>query len=163
LALATGTFIPKGPWRRAADILAAAFGACSAVVLAWGGWQMAAVEREAGTTIGAGIPTWIAQIVLPISFAIIALRLVWRGGAPPRAEASQRSHGERRRACHAEARERQHGERRRMARSLSRFARHPRRTRLHPCASARRSIAALDRLHRHRRGGNRRHAALRDP
>jgi tripartite ATP-independent transporter DctM subunit len=82
LALATGTFIPKGPWRRAADILAAAFGACSAVVLAWGGWQMAAVEREAGTNIGAGIPTWIAQIVLPISFAIIAVRLVWRCGAP---------------------------------------------------------------------------------
>src|SRR5437870_288523 len=78
LALATGTFIPQGLWRRAADIVAAAFGACSAIVLAWGGWQMAAIEREAGTNIGAGIPTWIAQIVLPISFAIIAARLVWR-------------------------------------------------------------------------------------
>ena len=78
LALATGTFIPQGLWRRAADIVAAAFGACSAIVLAWGGWQMAAIEREAGTNIGAGIPTWIAQIVLPISFAIIAVRLVWR-------------------------------------------------------------------------------------
>ena len=82
LALATGTFIPQGPWRRAADILAAAFGACSAIVLAWGGWQMAAVEREAGTNIGAGIPTWIAQIVLPISFAVIAVRMVWKCGAP---------------------------------------------------------------------------------
>ncbi|PYQ73872.1 MAG: hypothetical protein DMG01_21785 [Acidobacteria bacterium] len=78
LALATGTFIPQGLWRRAADIVAAAFGACSAIVLAWGGWQMAAIEREAGTNIGAGIPTWIAQIVLPISFAIIAARLVWK-------------------------------------------------------------------------------------
>src|ERR1700686_2958059 len=41
LALATGTFIPPGLWRRAADILAAAFGACAALILAWGGWQMA--------------------------------------------------------------------------------------------------------------------------
>ena len=78
LALATGTFIPPGPWRRASDNLAAAFGAWSAIVLAWGGWQMASIEREAGTTIGAGIPTWITQIVLPIAFVLIAARLVWR-------------------------------------------------------------------------------------
>jgi tripartite ATP-independent transporter DctM subunit len=80
LALATGTFIPAGAWRRAARILAAAFGACSAVVLAWGGWQMAMIEREAGTNIGGGIQAWVAQLVLPISFALIAVRLVWRPG-----------------------------------------------------------------------------------
>src|SRR5262245_60925627 len=84
LALATGTFIPPGIWRRAADTLAAAFGAWSALVLACGGWQMAAIEREAGTNIGADIPTWVAQIVLPFAFMLIALRLVWRaaGNAP---------------------------------------------------------------------------------
>src|SRR5262249_59257576 len=81
LALATGTFIPAGAWRRAADALASAFGACTSIVLAWGGWQMASIEREAGTNIGAGIPTWIAQIVLPIAFAIIAARIVWSVGA----------------------------------------------------------------------------------
>jgi len=80
LALATGTFIPPGLWRRAADILAAAFGACAATLLAWGGYQMAAAEREVGTHIGAGIPAWIAQAVLPIAFALIAVRLVWRAG-----------------------------------------------------------------------------------
>lgn len=80
LALATGTFIPAGAWRRAADLLAAAFGACSAAVLAWGGWQMAMIEREAGTNIGAGIQAWVAQMVLPIAFALIAVRIVWRPG-----------------------------------------------------------------------------------
>ena len=80
LALATGTFLPAGIWRRAADILAAAFGACSAVILAWGGYRMVLIEREAGTTIGAGIEAWIAQLVLPIAFALIAVRLVWRPG-----------------------------------------------------------------------------------
>jgi len=79
LALATGTFI-TGTWKRAADILAAAYGACAAVVLAFGGWQMAMIEREAGTQIGAGIHAWVTQLVLPVSFALIALRLVWRVG-----------------------------------------------------------------------------------
>jgi C4-dicarboxylate transporter, DctM subunit len=79
LALATGTFL-KGAWRRAADILAAAYGACTSVVLAFGGWQMAMIERESGTQIGAGIPAWVTQLVLPISFTLIALRLVWRVG-----------------------------------------------------------------------------------
>jgi C4-dicarboxylate transporter DctM subunit len=81
LALATGTFIPQGIWRRAADILAAAFGACSALILAWGGYQMVMSEREAGSNIGAGIETWVAQLVLPIAFALIAARIVWRVGS----------------------------------------------------------------------------------
>jgi len=80
LALATGTFIPAGRWRRGAGILAAAFGACAATLLAWGGWQLVASEREVGSNIGAGIPTWIAQAVLPVAFALIAVRLVWRCG-----------------------------------------------------------------------------------
>ena len=80
LALATGTFIPQGLWRRAADILAAAFGACSALILAWGGYQMVMSERDAGANIGAGIQTWVAELVLPIAFALIAARIVWRVG-----------------------------------------------------------------------------------
>ena len=61
--------------QRAADILAAVYGACASVVLAFGGWQMAMIERESGTQIGAGIPAWITQLVLPVSFALIALSL----------------------------------------------------------------------------------------
>jgi tripartite ATP-independent transporter DctM subunit len=80
LALATGTFIPPGVWRRGADILAAAFGACSALILAWGAYQMVAIERESGTTIGAEIHAWVAQLVLPVAFALIALRIAWRPG-----------------------------------------------------------------------------------
>ncbi|HMB82362.1 MAG TPA: TRAP transporter large permease subunit, partial [Vicinamibacterales bacterium] len=81
LALATGTFIPPGLWRRAADVLAAAFGACAALILSWGGYRMMLLEREAGTNIGAGIQTWVAQLVLPVAFALIALRVVWKVGS----------------------------------------------------------------------------------
>jgi tripartite ATP-independent transporter DctM subunit len=82
LALASGTFIPSGPWRTAADIVAAAVAACLSTVLAWGGVQLVLAEAASGATIGAGIPTWAAQLVLPFGFALIALRLVWR--ASPR-------------------------------------------------------------------------------
>jgi tripartite ATP-independent transporter DctM subunit len=91
LALATGTFIPQGLWRRAADILAAAFGACSALILAWGGYQMVMSEREAGANIGAGIQTWVVQLVLPIAFALIAVRIVWRVGSLSELSASSSS------------------------------------------------------------------------
>ena len=90
LALATGTFIPKGAWRRAADIFAAAFGACAATILAFGGWQMAMIEREAGTNIGADIQAWVAQLVLPVAFALIAVRLVWRPGFNALSSATER-------------------------------------------------------------------------
>jgi C4-dicarboxylate transporter, DctM subunit len=80
LALATGTLMPNAFARRVAGILAAAIAAWVSVVLAWGSVQMIAVEREAQTTIGAGIPTWIAQVVMAVAFPIIALRLVCRAG-----------------------------------------------------------------------------------
>ena len=88
LALATGTFIPRGAWRRAADILATGFGACAALILAYGGYQMMMIEREGGGVIGAGIPTWVAQLVLPVAFAMIAVRLVWRVGQPTELDGS---------------------------------------------------------------------------
>src|SRR5438552_16526832 len=87
LALATGTFIPDGRARRAAEAFAAAVATFAASVLAWGGVQLVLSERDAGTTIGADVPAWVAQLVLPIAFALIAARLVWRGsrGWPGRA------------------------------------------------------------------------------
>ena len=93
LALATGTFIPPGLWRRAADILASAFGACAALILAWGGYQMVMSEREAGANIGAGIQTWMAELVLPIAFALIAARIVWKVGSLSEVSAVDASSG----------------------------------------------------------------------
>ena len=81
LALATGALITHPTWRRLAGIVAAAVAACVSLILAWGGVEMMRAEREAQTTIGADIPTWVAQAVLPGAFAAIAARLVWKAGA----------------------------------------------------------------------------------
>ena len=78
LSLASGTLIPEGRFRRGAEVFAAAVGACISTVLAWGAVELVSVERAGGASIGAGIPTWWTQIVLPVGFVLIAGRLVWR-------------------------------------------------------------------------------------
>jgi tripartite ATP-independent transporter DctM subunit len=78
LELATGAFIPEGPWRRAAAVVSALVGAAVATLLARAAWDMMVIERQAGTPLALGVPVWAAQAVLPLSFALIALRLVWR-------------------------------------------------------------------------------------
>jgi tripartite ATP-independent transporter DctM subunit len=78
LALATGTFIPEGRRRRTAEVFAALVTVAIAVLLVWGGLQLVQSEREVGDTIGPSIPTWIAQLVLPLSMALIAARVMWR-------------------------------------------------------------------------------------
>jgi tripartite ATP-independent transporter DctM subunit len=78
LALASATFIPEGTFRRVVDVFAAAVSSCMAALLTWGAIQLVVTEREAATTIGGGIPTWVAQLALPIGFALIAVRLAWR-------------------------------------------------------------------------------------
>ena len=78
LSLATGGFIPEGKGRGAARIFTAAVAASVAVVLAFGALDLIRSEREAGSILGAGIHTWVAQLVLPVGLLLIAARQVWR-------------------------------------------------------------------------------------
>jgi tripartite ATP-independent transporter DctM subunit len=82
LELATASFMPEGRWRNAAHVASAAVGAAVAALLCRAGLALVLVEREAGDVIAARVPVWVGQLVLPLSFALIALRLVWR--ASPR-------------------------------------------------------------------------------
>jgi C4-dicarboxylate transporter DctM subunit len=43
-----------------------------------GGIALVQSDRQAGDVIAVGIPNWIADLALPIGFALIAARLVWR-------------------------------------------------------------------------------------
>src|SRR2546423_4704864 len=57
LALASASLIPDGRFRRAMEAFAAAVAAAVSVILALGGVDMVIAERQAGTTLGADIPT----------------------------------------------------------------------------------------------------------
>ncbi len=76
IALATASFIPDGSLRRVIEIAVAAVGAAVSILLARGGVELVLGDREMGTIIAADIPVWIAQLILPCSFGLIALRLV---------------------------------------------------------------------------------------
>jgi tripartite ATP-independent transporter DctM subunit len=78
IALATATFIPDGRSRQATEIFTAFIGSTVSTILATAAYQLVLFDKEDGTQIALGVPVWIAQLVLPVSFVAIALRLVWR-------------------------------------------------------------------------------------
>src|SRR5262249_37805372 len=80
LSLATGTFIPEGRPRQIAFAFASAVAAGISTILAWGAIQLVVSEREVGSIIAAGVPTWVGELALPIGFTLIALRLAWKAG-----------------------------------------------------------------------------------
>ena len=82
LALATGTFLPEGFARNAARVFAACVGACVSAVLFRGAVDLVRLERQAATIVALGVPVWIAQLALPVGFALIAWRLAWGAGGP---------------------------------------------------------------------------------
>lgn len=78
LALATGELLPAGTVRRWSGIVAAAIGALASAMLCRAGVDLVLIERQAETHLALGIPTWVAQAVMPAAFGLIALRLVWK-------------------------------------------------------------------------------------
>jgi C4-dicarboxylate transporter DctM subunit len=78
LTLATGEFLPKGRISAVAHVFAGMVGAMVATIFTMGGIALVLSDRLAGDVIAAGVPTWVADLALPIGFGLIALRLAWR-------------------------------------------------------------------------------------
>ena len=78
LALATGELIPEGKWRSVARIFSAAVGSAVCVLLTLASIELIGFEKEAATTVALDVPVWVAQLAMPIGFALIGLRMVWR-------------------------------------------------------------------------------------
>lgn len=76
LSLATTTWF-KGRTRTVTAIVSASVAASVAVFLAVGSLQFALTERG-GAILAYGIPVWVVQLILPIGFGAVALRLIWR-------------------------------------------------------------------------------------
>jgi len=45
--------------------------------LAFASWQFVLTEREAAKVLAYGVPVWFVEILLPLGFAVIALRILW--------------------------------------------------------------------------------------
>ncbi len=77
LAIASSALFPEGRWRNAAAIFAGAVGAAVSILLARASLEMVRLDRDAGGEVALGIPIWVAQLVLPVAFLVLALRLAW--------------------------------------------------------------------------------------
>ena len=78
LALATGNFLPEGRFRDVAAVLTGGISAMVATLLARASLDLVQIEREGGIEMAAGVPVWVGQAVMPVGFAILALRLAWK-------------------------------------------------------------------------------------
>ncbi|MFQ5527985.1 MAG: TRAP transporter large permease subunit [Thermoanaerobaculia bacterium] len=78
LALATGELFKQSRLVGPARSLANAVAAGATVLLARAALDLTILERGAGTVLPLSVPVWVALSVLPVSFALIAGRLVWQ-------------------------------------------------------------------------------------
>jgi len=76
LSLSTvGTFL-KSRFRSVASVFSGAVAATVSVLLCIAAIQFLGVEKDAGKIIAYGIPVWLAELLLPLGFGIMALRVL---------------------------------------------------------------------------------------
>ena len=78
LTLSTLMDFLKGQGQAFARVFSSAFAAGISVFLCVAAAQLVQTEKEAGKILAYGIPLWTIQLVMPLSFGGIALRLHWR-------------------------------------------------------------------------------------
>ncbi len=82
LALATTTFLPPA-FRPVSSLIASAVGCAVTVALAWAAASTINLERQSMAVLSGGVPLWLIETIMPIGFAIIAIRLWWQSGQVP--------------------------------------------------------------------------------
>jgi C4-dicarboxylate transporter, DctM subunit len=83
LAISANTFLPE-KWAGPVRVFGCGLTAAIAGSLCWASYQFVVSQRMGGTMMTLGIPTWVAQTVMPFGFLLIVLRAIQ--GAGPRAK-----------------------------------------------------------------------------
>jgi TRAP-type C4-dicarboxylate transport system permease small subunit len=84
LGLSTPHMVPER-WRTAARLFTSALAAGISATLVWASLDFVRVERNAGEIVALGIPAWWVLAVLPVGFAVVAVRLILRAADTVRA------------------------------------------------------------------------------
>ena len=77
LALSTATFLPDA-WRNRVQVLTSGLAAGITAVLVWASFDLVRVDFEFGDEVAWGIPVWLAECIMPLSLAVMAVRLIGR-------------------------------------------------------------------------------------
>jgi C4-dicarboxylate transporter DctM subunit len=76
LSLSTFSTFLTGRWKAAARVFTNAVASAVSFFLCVAGAQYAASSRAEGTTLAYDVPVWVVKFVLPLGFALIAVRLI---------------------------------------------------------------------------------------
>jgi TRAP-type C4-dicarboxylate transport system permease small subunit len=71
-------FLPDR-WRSGVRVLTDWFTAVVAAVVAWSAYRLVLGDREAGGVAIASLPVWVCESIVPVAFAVIALRYLLFG------------------------------------------------------------------------------------
>lgn len=83
LTLSTVELFPEGSRRRrVVRVLTYAVAAAVTAVLAYGSFEVVMADRQQGQLLPIGLPVWVSECVMPLAFALMAVRFVVR--ASPR-------------------------------------------------------------------------------
>ena len=77
LSLSTITNLLKGRWQVFARVFSSAFAAGITVFLCVAAVQLVQSEKTGGALLAYDIPRWVVQLIMPLGFGVIALRLLW--------------------------------------------------------------------------------------
>lgn len=82
LAIGLAAFL-RGRWQRIAATVSSITAAAVSLLLAWASLELVLAERASVWMLGGVFPQWIAQVVMPVGFAAIGFRFLWKtpGGA----------------------------------------------------------------------------------
>lgn len=78
LALGSVDLFLRGEWRTVARTVSGAVAATVSALLCLASVQFVRSERVAGGMVAYDIPLWIVQLALPLGFAAITLRILWK-------------------------------------------------------------------------------------
>lgn len=77
LSISTLSIFLKGNWKVGARIASHSFSATVSFFLLVASLSFINTEIDAGTTFAYGIASWVLQLVMPLGFTAITLRLIW--------------------------------------------------------------------------------------
>jgi len=80
LALSTAKFLPKR-WRGRVQIFTSFLAVAITGSLVWASFDLVSVDYEFGDMVAWGIPVWVAECIMPLGFAAITGRLIFRGAS----------------------------------------------------------------------------------
>ncbi len=77
LTLSTAEAIGKVKLRDAARVFSSSVAAAVCAMLSYSAYGVVLADREAGKLLAIGVPVWVSECVMPVAFALLAVRLAW--------------------------------------------------------------------------------------